>query len=450
MSRKISLFSLVMLIVASIDSIRNLPTAALFGSSLLFFFILAAIMFLLPTAFIAAELTSTFPEKGGVYYWVYRAFGEKTALLAIWMQWINTMVWYPTILSFIAGTAAYLIHPELAQNKLYLIGFIIGIFWTLTFLNFKGMRFSSHINSFCGIIGTVIPMSLVIILGALWLFSGQPLQMTLSPDTLLPSFTNTTSWISLIAIMASFLGMELAGVHVTDIKNPQKNFPKAVLIASFFILITMLFGSLAIAMVIPSTEINLLSGIMQVFQQFFTTFHLSFFSPILSIMIVIGLMGSLINWLISPAKGLLHAAEFGYLTPFFTRKNSHGVPTRILVVQATLVTLLCFVFLLVPSINGFYWFLTALSTGLYMIMYVLMFLSALRLHHTHKTRLPAFKIPGNTLGMWITALVGILGCLLTITVSFLPPYNIEVGSSLRYISMIACAKIGRASCRERV
>lgn len=127
--KKISLFSLVLLIVAAIDNIRNMPASALFGSALIFFFLFSAVVFLIPTSLVAAELSATFPEKGGVYQWVKMAFGEKWAMLAIWMQWINTMVWYPTILSFIAGTAAYLVDPELAQNKVYLISCILIVFW---------------------------------------------------------------------------------------------------------------------------------------------------------------------------------------------------------------------------------------------------------------------------------------------------------------------------------
>ena len=129
MTKKISLFSLVLLIVAAIDSIRNLPATALFGSSLIFFFLFAAVVFLIPISLVAAELSAAFPEKGGVYHWVRVAFGEKTAMLAVWLQWINTMVWYPTILSFIAGTAAYLVDPVLAENKTYLISVILIVFW---------------------------------------------------------------------------------------------------------------------------------------------------------------------------------------------------------------------------------------------------------------------------------------------------------------------------------
>lgn len=441
MTRKISFFSLVMLIVTAIDSIRNLPSAALFGSALIFFFVAAALVFLIPTSLVAAELTAIFPEKGGVYHWVDRAFGDKWAMVAIWMQWINTMVWYPTILSFIAGTAAYLINPDLINHKGYLLGCVLTVFWAVTFLNFFGLHFSSKINNIFGMIGTIFPMILLIVLGGVWILLGHPLQIKVNASTLIPSFTDTGNWISLIAIMASFLGMELAGVHVNDIKDPQKNFPKALFVSAFFILTTMVLGSLAIAFVLPGAEINLVSGVMQVLSSFFHSFHLGWLTPVLAVFIVIGSIGSIINWLISPAKGLLHAAEFGYLPMFFIKKNSRDVPYRILLAQAILVSLFCLVYLLVPSINGFYWFLTALSTGLYMIMYILMFASALKLHHKYQDRPKVFKIPGGSVGIWIICLLGFLGCISTIAVSFLCPENIEIGSKMGYVIMVAVANV---------
>jgi glutamate:GABA antiporter len=439
MNKKISLFSLIMLIVASVDNIRNLPASALFGSSLIFFFVISAIVFLIPTALVAAELTSIYPNKGGVYRWINEAFGSRWALVAIWMQWINTIVWYPTILSAIAGTAAYLINPELIHHKGYLVVSILTIFWSVTLLNFLGLHFSSLVNTVCGLMGIIIPMLFLIILGGVWVFSGQPLQIELTAKSIVPCFSDTTCWVSLIAIMASFLGMELAGVHVNDIKDPQKNFPKAILLSSLFILVTMVLGSLAIAFVLPMEKISLVSGVMQVLSSLFEEFGLTFLTPVLTILITLGLTGSIINWLISPAKGLLHAAEFGYLPPFFRKKNSRGVPTNILLMQAVLVSLFCFLFLLVPGVNAFYWFLTALSTELYMIMYILMFLAALKLHYKYVNRPLSFKIPGKTYGMWLTALLGCAGCMTTIAVSFFPPDNIDVGSNTRYVLMVAIA-----------
>ena len=441
MSKKISFFSLVILIIAAIDSIRNLPAAALFGSSMIFFFVFSALVFLLPTAFIAAELSATFPEKGGVYHWVRTAFGEKWAMLAIWLQWINTMAWYPTMLSFIAGTAAYLINPDLAQNKAYLVTFILTVFWGLTWINLKGLHISALINNICATIGTILPMIFLIALGIFWVSSGKPLQIHLDAEHLIPSLSQSTNWISLIAIMASFLGMELSGVHVNDIREPQKNFPKAVFLATFFIFSTMVLGSLSIAFVLPEKEINLVSGVMQVFSNFFEVFGIRGLTPVLTLMIVLGSIGSITNWLISPAKGLLHAAEFGFLPPFFTKKNKAGVASHILFAQAILVSLFCLIFLLVPSVNAFYWFLTALSTELYMIMYILMFCSAVKLHYSYADRPKTFKIPGKHWGMWITSLLGLFGCTTTIIVSFFPPGNVDIGSSARYLSMICLANL---------
>lgn len=433
--------SLMVLIIAAIDNIRNLPAAALFGSSLIFFFIISALIFLIPTSLVSAELSAAFPEKGGICEWVKKAFGKRWAMAAIWLQWINTIVWYPTMLSFIAGTFAYLIDPELAENKLYIITCILVIFWTLTLLNLKGLHVSASINNICCAIGTMGPLLLIILLGAVWLFSGQPIQISINSSNIIPPLSESTSWASLIAIMASFLGMELSGVHINDIHNPQKNFPRAVLISCVFIFVTMVLGSLSIAAVMPAGEINLISGVMQLFHSFFHAFGLEALTPIMTLLIVIGSTGTMINWLISPAKGLLHAAEYGFLPPLFAKKNKHGVASNILIAQAVLVSLSCPLFLFESSVNGFYWFFTALSTELYMIMYVLMFCTAVKLHYRFKERKNVFKIPGKGIGLWTICLLGLLGCITTIIVTFFPPEHVNVGTPLQYFIMIIIGNI---------
>lgn len=204
-SEKISVLALVLLITGAIDSIRNLPATALFGSSLIFFFSFSAIVFLIPVALVSAELSSTWSEEeGGVFSWVKHAFGETLAFFTIWLQWINTMVWYPTILSFIAGTLAYLVNPALAQNKYYLIAVILTVFWSLTLLGLSGLKASARFASFCAIFGMIIPMAFIILLAIIWLIKGQPIAVDLSPAHLLPHWGDTQSWVSLTAIMTSF------------------------------------------------------------------------------------------------------------------------------------------------------------------------------------------------------------------------------------------------------
>ena len=430
-SEKISTLALVLLITGAIDSIRNLPGTALFGASLIFFFIFSAIIFLIPVALVSAELSSTWSEEeGGVYSWVKHAFGENIAFFAIWLQWINTMVWYPTILSFIAGTLAYLIDPELAQNKYYLISVILIVFWSLTILGLSGLRASAAFASICAIFGMILPMGLIIILAVVWLLKGNPLAIDLSLHNLIPHWQDSQSWVSLTAIMTSFLGMELAAVHVRNVRTPQRNFPRAMFFSVILILTTMILGSLAIAFVLPKENINLVAGVMQAFNNFFQAYHMTWLMPVIIVLLLMGSLGGMINWIISPAKGLLLAAENGFLPHGLYRLNKHGIASRILLLQAVLVTLLCSGFLLFPGINAIYWLFTDLSTELYILMYVFMFVAAWHLKGKFPNLPRPFTIPGGRFGYYLTCLLGLVGCVITLVVGFIPPESsMDIGGA---------------------
>lgn len=436
-SEKISVLALVLLITGAIDSIRNLPATALFGSTLVFFFIFAAIVFLIPIALIAAELSSTwFEEEGGIYSWVQRAFGKNMAFLTVWLQWINTIVWYPTILLFIAGTLAYLIDPALAQNKLYLVSIVLITFWSLTFLGLKGLHASASFAGFCAIVGMFIPMAFIIFLAVGWLLNGHAPAISLHPTDFLPTFHNMDSWVSLTAIMTSFLGMELAAVHVRNVKQPQRNFPKAILLSALFILITMILGSLAIAVVLPSEDISLVRGVMQAFTNLFRAYHLESLMPVMVILLLLGSLGGMVNWIISPAKSLLLAADHGFLPRMLYRQNKHGIAYRVLIVQAILVTLLCCAFVVFSSVNAIYWLFTALSTELYVMMYAIMFFAAIRLKYKYSARPRLFQVPGGQFGYYFTCFLGLVGCTITLIVGFYPPQESLGLGSVTYFRVI--------------
>jgi glutamate:GABA antiporter len=437
---KISVLALVLLITGAIDSVRNLPATALFGSSLVFFFIFSAVIFLIPVALVSAELSSTWSEEeGGIYSWVKNAYGENMAFFTIWLQWINTMAWYPTILSFIAGTLAYLINPELAQNKLYIISVILIVFWSLTLLGLSGLKASAKFASFCAIVGMLVPMGLIIVLSIIWVLKGNPSAIHIHLHDLLPNLHETQSWVSLTAIMTSFLGMELAAVHVRNVRNPQQNFPRAMFFSTILILITMILGSLAIAIVLPRSEISLVQGVMQAFGNFLSAYNLSGMMPVLVVMLLLGSVGSMINWIISPAKGLLLAADNGFLPAWLYKLNRHGIASRILILQAVFVTILCSGFLLLPSVNAFYWLFTALSTELYIMMYVMMFIAAIRLKSKYSHIPRPFAVPGGKPGYYFTCALGIIGCIVTLIVGFFPPEEATgIGGANHFRFIFSC------------
>lgn len=429
--KSLSIFSLVMITVGSVDSIRNLPATALFGSQLIFFFVLATLFFLLPCALVSAELASNFPENNGVYDWIKMAFGDRTGFIAIWLQWVENVIWYPTILAFVGGTLGYWISPHLAENKWFLVSVIVIAFWGATLVNLFGIKASAWFSTFCSIGGLFIPMGIIIALGAVWVFTGHPLQISFSSASLMPSLHDPEVWVSLTGIILSFCGMEITAVHARDVKNPKRDYPLALIYSVAIIVGTLLLGALAIAIVLPEKNISLVAGLMQAYDAFFTAYHLHWILPFVAIMLVIGGMGGVNNWIIAPVRGLLFAAEDGYLPPVCKTVNRFEAPKFLLILQAVLVSLLAGAFLLMPSVNASYWLLTALAAQLYMIMYVMMFIAGIRLQK--KIRAPDyFYVPGGRYGLPVVAIMGIMGALVTFMVGFLPPAGINVGGRCHY------------------
>ena len=171
----LSVFSLVMINVIAVDNLRTLPISAKLGLPLVFFYVVAALAYFIPVALVAAELASAFPQTGGIYIWVREAFGKSSAFVTIWLQWIYNVVWYPTILIFIAETFAYLFDPNYANNKIYLFSTVVILFWLFTLLNCFGMKLSTLISIIGATIGTLVPMIGICLLGAVWLIQGHPI-----------------------------------------------------------------------------------------------------------------------------------------------------------------------------------------------------------------------------------------------------------------------------------
>jgi glutamate:GABA antiporter len=428
----IGVFSLTMLMSGAVDGISNLPSIALFGPILVFYFITAVLLFLIPVGFISAELCHQFPQNSGVYAWSKQALGPHTAALVIWLQWINTMVWFPTCLTTLAGTAAYFINPNLNHHPVYLVSASLLVFWSMTLINMKGIQYSTKISSFASSIGMLLPMVIIIGLCAYWILLGKPLSVHLNAKNLLPQTHHLHNLTSLTAIITAFLGLELATVHVKKIAHAKSTFPKALIMTLVIISITMGLGSLAVAVVIPHNKMILVSGTIQAFNTLLTGLHIQWLFNILVGLLILGTVGTMVNWLISPANGLAQAAKDHYLPKCFAKENAHQVPAHILIAQAVIVSLCCCAFFLMPSINGSYWLLLDLSTELYVMMYLLMFLSAFKLLCKVKS---VTIIPGGKIAALILCVIGCTGCLITVFVGFIPPAQINTGSSHHFTAL---------------
>lgn len=430
--KALSVFSLTMMNVIAVDSLRNLAVSAEYGLALVFFYAVAALMFYIPCVLVAAELATGWPQTGGAYIWVREAFGRRWGFLAIWLQWGYNVVWYPTILSFISGTLAYLINPKLASNSFYMWGMVISIYWAVTLINCLGIRTSSRVSVWGAMMGTLLPMFLIVGLGAFWLFSGRPLQIDITLRNFLPTSHSFANLAFLISLIFSLMGMEMSAIHAGEVDKPEKNYPRALAYSSLIIWFSLVLSSLSIALVIPRHELNFVSGLVDAFSMFFQSYHLNWLLPIVILSIVIGCMSEVSTWVIGPTRGLLIAAKESSVMRRLHHVNGKGAPVGILLFQASIFTVLSTVFLLMPTVNSSYWILTALTSQVALLYYSLVFAAAIRLRYTSPMVARAFQIPGGKPGMWIAVTLGITSCFTAIFLGFQPPAQLHIGNVFYY------------------
>lgn len=420
--------------VAVVMSLRGLPMMAKEGLPMIFFLLFASLLFLVPVSLVSAELATGWPEEGGVYRWVKEAFGSNWGFTAIWLQWIQNVIWYPTVLAFAAGALSYMfLDPKLAANKLFNVIVILVVYWGATFINFRGMKASGRLTTAGVLGGTIFPGVLVIGLGIAWLVMGKPVAFAATSHSILPDFGNFDNIAFLAGIVLLFAGMEVGAVHVRDLKKPTSQFPKAVFLAMFIIIIIFTLGSLAIAAVLPAHNISLNAGLMQAFRDMLHLFHLDWLLPVLGFLAAFGAIGGVTAWIAGPSKGLLATAKSGDLPPFLQHVNKNGIQTHILWIQGIIVTAITLVYLLMPNVSSAFFLLTALTAILYLIMYFMLYLTAIVLKFKRPDVKRTYEVPGGKAGMVIIAGLGLLAALFAIVVGFFPPSQLTLGSPAFYV-----------------
>ena len=242
----IGMMAFAIMNVTTIVSLRGLPSQAEYGLTSIFYYIFAALVFLVPTSLVAAELASTFPNQGGIFRWVGEAFGPRWGFAAIYYQWQAIVIWFPTVLIFAAAAIAYMFWPQsfdeaLSNNTTYTIVVLLAVYWFVTLFSFRGIESSSKLSSLGGLFGTIIPGGILIVLGIVYVAMGKPIKMPMNTG-LIPDFSNFQNMVLAAGIFLYFAGMEMQAVHVRHLKNPARDFPMSVLVASVLVIVLFVLG----------------------------------------------------------------------------------------------------------------------------------------------------------------------------------------------------------------
>jgi glutamate:GABA antiporter len=227
--------------------------------------------------------------------------------------------------------------------------------------------------------------------------------------------------------------VEVNAVHIDELRNPGREYPRSIFLAMALVLVVFIVPTLAISWVVPSAKISFTVGVMQAFNTLFTHYGLGFAVPLIAIALAVGALAGMISWLDGPSEGLLRIGrQEGYLPPWFQQVNRQGIEVRIIAAEGAVITLIAAAYAFIPSVSHAYWVFAALATQIYLIMYVLMFLAAIRLRRTQPDHPRGYRVPALSL----LCVLGTLSSVAALVIGFVPPAEFGHSNALTYAAEI--------------
>lgn len=427
-SAKLGFFAIVSMTLISVANLRNLPMLADMGYPFFFYVTAAALFFLVPASFASSFLSSLFPaDVGGVYLWVSRAFSKKTGLIAIWLQWIENVFYYPILLTFITENIVTMFMPQFAGNAFFTACFVPFLFFIMTWVNYRGISLSVWVTEACTWIGLILPFSLIVFLGISFLYS-QP-DVFPSVSALIP--TSMTDVNNLTPAIVIFCGIEIATVHAADVKDAKRIYPLAILSSSVVIYLIMIVGTMTVLFYSSGEQVNALTGLVQFFQVAIGVDSGHWSISLLMISILFGMIGVLNNWIISPTRGLQAAFIDNNCMKSWVENSPAQTPVKLLWLQFMIVVVLSVVYMFLP-VGTVYSLLNILLVLLYMPMYVLLFLSAIRLRNLAGQG----DVPFSPGFIYAVSLIGVISTLVVMASYVIKPSEFASFSYMSYLAMI--------------
>jgi amino acid transporter len=357
-------------------------------------------------------------------------------LLAIWCEFAQTIFFYPALLAYVADTFAYVIDPRLAGNGVYTAAVIIVLFWGGVLVSSRGVPFVAELSSSGTVIGTPIPGAILVALGAAYLLQGNHPAAPMTVQHLLPPWHGLASIVLVVNSFFTYAGIEVNAVHVNELRNPGRDYPKSIFVAM----------SLVLAGPHPPDAGDLL-GDPLTSDQLHRRRHAGLQHPPDPLRPRLrgvadrdrpGGCGARRDAHLArrPVQGAAaDRARAGFLPPYFQKVNGHGIEVRILAAQGTVISLIALLYASIPSVSHAYWIFAAMATQVYLIMYVLMFIAAMRLRRSRPDHPRGYRAPAIRL----LCLLGALSSVATLVIGFVPPAQFGHSNPLVYALLILAA-----------
>jgi glutamate:GABA antiporter len=440
--------------VATVLGPRWIAFAAFIGPSSLCLWLLAALLFFVPSAFVISELSTRFPREGGLYAWTKEAFGEFHGFVAGWTYWIYTVFYFPALLVASLAMSAYIggsNHALLANNRSFLIFGSLALLGVAVSLNIVGLNIGKWLQN-AGGVATYVPLLILVgVAIAVWdkqgsvtHFSIQNLRPHLfvpaGPGRLKLDFDNLNYW---SAIAFAFTGLELVSTMSDEIRDPQRTIPRAIFISGFSIALIYIMGTLAVLTLLPSTAVDSKTGVFQAITQgSANVLGLGFLGVLAALIVTVGNAGGVGSTVAGIARVPFVVGIDNYLPSAFGKIHPKWkTPYVSMLVQAALSAVVLLVFQINESMAGAYQILIDATVVLYFLPFLYMYAAVIRLsYRTDRKSTPGgVLIPGGRAGVWVAGSLGFLVTMLSIIVAVIPPGSVQSrwGFELKLLSATA-------------
>jgi glutamate:GABA antiporter len=410
--------------IATVLGPRWVAAAAHNGTSSISLWILAALLFFVPSALVINELSSRFPEEGGLYVWAKEAFGDFHGFVAGWNYWIYTVFYFPGLLLASAAMSAYIIGENgaaLSQNRTFLLSVSVGMLVVAVGLNIIGLNIGKWLQN-AGGVSTYLPLlALLGIAAILWTKHGPITHFTLA--NMMPVWNwDTVNFWSQIAF--AFSGLELVSAMSQEVHNPQKTLPRAVYASGVLIAGMYIVATVAVLALVPAAEVSTTSGVFHAITVGSIALKIGALGIIAAVVVTVGNAGGVGSTVAGIARVPFVVGIDRYMPAAFGKIHPRWkTPYVSILVQAIASCAILLISQINETTRGAYQFLVDATIILYFIPFIYMFAAAIKLYSRTDRRAnkDAVLIPGGKAGVWIVAGTGLAIVLIGILVSLVPP-----------------------------
>src|SRR5580698_6901511 len=390
--------------IATVVGPRWIAAAGHNGTSSISLWILAAVFFFVPGALVINELSSRFPEEGGLYVWARDAFGPFHGFIAGWTYWIYTVFYFPGLLLASASMSAYILGGRgiaLSENRTFLLSVSMGMLVIAVVLNIIGLNIGKWLQN-AGGIGTYLPLLMLAGIALLVYFKhGSVTHFTWS--NMMPAWNwDTVNFWSQIAF--AFTGLELVSAMSEEVRDPRRTLPRAVFGAGAMIALMYIVGTFAILALVPAADLDPKSGVFHAITIGSVALRVGFLGVLAAILVTVGNAGGVGSTVAGIARVPFVVGIDRYLPAAFGRIHPRWkTPYISILVQAVLSGAILLGSQINDSTRGAYQFLIDAAIILYFIPFLYMFAAVIKLvgRRDRRDNTHAVLVPGGTPGVWL-------------------------------------------------